>query len=235
MCKARAWLLGVGSQAWLGAAEARRGAMACRGAAELLQLASIDVPVAMGLLEREGSLRAHTKSHEPQQWILLSREQCSWAAHSAWPQATLQESVSDGLTCTAFNERFSQNNQQQAGPALQDHTGTPGQQQQQAHLGLLQVGPSRHVSQREAAGCTAHGADEVGDDRCEAHALACHAWSPAKGVLRQEVAVQASADKAGDSSSQKAQADGCMAPSALQARFRGHQDILIICCAGLWA
>ena len=76
MCQARAWLLGVGAEAWLGAAEARRGAVSSRGAAELLQLASIDhdVPVGMGLLRREGSLRAHTKSHEPQQWFLLSRE-----------------------------------------------------------------------------------------------------------------------------------------------------------------
>ena len=56
MCNARAWLLGVGAQAWLGAAEARRGAVSSRGAAELLQLASIDVPVAMGVLGREGSL-----------------------------------------------------------------------------------------------------------------------------------------------------------------------------------
>ena len=75
--------------------------------------------------------------------------------------------------CTAFIICWQDSSKQ--GQHWKVSEAMPGQQQQQAHLSLLQVGPGRHVNQREPAGCTAHGADEDEDERCEAHALAGHA------------------------------------------------------------
>ena len=73
VCKLHAWLLGVCAQARLGAAKASSGAVARRGAAELLQLADDDVPVLIAVPWGVCSLRPHRTSCEAGQRLLLAQ------------------------------------------------------------------------------------------------------------------------------------------------------------------